>query len=230
MWCSLSLSWWWWIKRGRSSQSGLAIQISILNIMVRTQEWYVPKNVRAFQLELVAWDLKTCFQLLCLQDYWLARDSATRITLLLLQQEIQKEQEGGSTKLSLPCATKTTGPIGYKDHMKTENTTPRTYGVFVRDKEKKIQDWQAPPRRPNFYFLIEFPSTNKWLMIISAKSTLCKTFAPRLKIPNKPASEVEQEGCSYPQEDQLGKLQSACWKKEPACEGAINDPSHKSQR
>ena len=65
----------------------------------------------------------------------------------------------------------------------------------------------SPSQGPNFYFLIEFPSTNKWLMIISAKSTLCKKFAPRLKISYEPASEVEQEGCSYRQGGQLEKLQ-----------------------
>ena len=149
---------------------------------------------------------KSMLPLVCLQDCWLARDSdvTTRITLLLLQQEIQKAQVGGSTGPSLSWATRTTGPIGYKDHMKTvnRNTTPWTYDLFSWDNKENTR-LASPSQGPNFYFLIEFPSTNKWLMIISAKSTLCKKFAPWLKIPHEPAFEVEQEGCSYQQEGQL---------------------------
>ena len=90
---------------------------------------------------------KSMLPLMCLQDCWLARDSVTtRITLLLLQHEIQKEQEGGSTEPSLSWATKTTGPIGYKDHMKTVNSEHHsTDMVFFQGTKKKENTRLASP-------------------------------------------------------------------------------------
>ena len=61
------------------------------------------------------------------------------------------------------------------------------------------------------YFVCEFPTTNYWLMISSAKSTLCKMLPKVLnQLKRKPAFAAEQEGCSCRQGYQHGKPQSAC--------------------